>query len=272
MCLRSLLPLLLLSLPLVRRAVGRADAQTSTAGHPIVCLNMLIGGSRNGRWLTSKQAAALTHKGQTYQLYDLSGKIGKAKGSKASLADSPSGTQRGVRLQGQKADKAVALDADWNAVPRLPRDVYSPQSVAKEIIRSILRQNGMASAPVHLMRVYQVDLNGDGRLETVLEAGTLPENNEGSEPDRKRDYSFIAVYTGKGVRAELKVLKHFFAADAEDRKSGAIRYTLLGIADLNGDGRMEIVVAGAMFEGSSVDVYTFDKTGFQPVLTAKDGA
>jgi hypothetical protein len=39
------------------------------------------------------------------------------------------------------------------------------------------------------------------------------------------------------------------------------RYRILDVADLNGDGRMEVLVHAWYYEGASVIVYTYDDDG-----------
>jgi hypothetical protein len=249
-----------------------AYAQTASAGHPILCQNMLLGGSRGGAWLNSKRTAPLTRDGERYVLYKLSGKIGQTTASKASLVNSASQSQMSVRMPDERGYEAIALDAEWNATPRLAHTVDTRQNAYRQAVRSILQQNGMGGAPIHIHQALQVDLNGDGSQEVLLTAGTLKDNMESSDdPNRKRDYSFVVLLTGTGANRQVKVLNHFFAGSAQDRKDGWVKCSLLGIADLNGDGKMEIVVTGDMYEGSSVDVYAFRNNVVRRVLTASDG-
>jgi hypothetical protein len=47
---------------------------------------------------------------------------------------------------------------------------------------------------------------------------------------------------------------------------------VLDVADLNGDGRMEVLVHAWYYEGASVIVYTYDGTDFTQVLATGCGA
>jgi hypothetical protein len=67
------------------------------------------------------------------------------------------------------------------------------------------------------------------------------------------------------TRAATTVERSFVAAT--DKAPLIERFRILDVADLNGDGRMEVAVHAWSFEGSSVQLYEYDGTELTQVLT-----
>jgi hypothetical protein len=113
------------------------------------------------------------------------------------------------------------------------------------------------------------DLDGDGDDEALMA------------------FEFVQPSAGPGAPGDLAAL---LAVDVETRAATTIlqsvvdvalpddtfplieRFRVLDVADLNGDGRMEVLVHAWYYEGASVIVYTYDGTEFTQVLASGCGA
>ncbi len=100
-------------------------------------------------------------------------------------------------------------------------------------------------------------------------------------------FEFVQPSAGPGAPGDLAALLvvdvETRAADtvlstAVDQAAGADtfplieRYRVLDVADLNGDGRMEVLVHAWYYEGAAVLVYTYDGTSLTEVLATGCGA
>jgi hypothetical protein len=97
-------------------------------------------------------------------------------------------------------------------------------------------------------------------------------------------YEYIKPGTVRGAAGDLSsvllvdaasrtssTVERSFVAPA-DRIPSLERFRILDVADLNGDGRMEVAVHAWKFEGAVVQLYEYDGTKLTQVLTAGCGA
>lgn len=114
------------------------------------------------------------------------------------------------------------------------------------------------------------DLDGDGDDEALVAFEFIqPSAGPGAPGDLA---ALLLVDTT--TRASSTIESSFIARPTANAAPTSIieRFRVLGVADLNGDGRMEVVVHVWYDEGSSVIVYTYDGTKFTEVLAEGCGA
>ncbi|MEP7037653.1 MAG: hypothetical protein ABI891_04870, partial [Acidobacteriota bacterium] len=123
---------------------------------------------------------------------------------------------------------------------------------------------GIITKNIKITQAFRVDLEGDGREEVLLTATSYVKNI--TSHAEKGDYSLIVLrkLVGKTVKniiltGEFVTKRITFGAPG--------KYELSAIADLNGDGRMEIVVYGKYYEGDWVE--TYETTNNVPVKVKK---
>ncbi len=113
------------------------------------------------------------------------------------------------------------------------------------------------------------DLDGDGDDEAIA-AFEFVQPSAG--PGAPGDLSSLLVIDTESRAAETVVLSAV-DQDAEAESFPIIeRYRVLDVADLNGDGQMELIVHAWYYEGAAVVVYTYDGTAVTEVLAAGCGA
>jgi hypothetical protein len=161
---------------------------------------------------------------------------------------------------------AVAvLDQPW---PLKPRPVAAT-STAPDAYQA-LGEAAFVDQPVDASKgtiehVVVTDLDGDGDDE-ALAAFEFIQPTDG--PGEAGDFAAILLIDAT-TRAADTVTRWWIDQDAEDGDFDYIeRYRVLDVADLNGDGRMEVLVHAWHFEGASVDVYTYDGSELTRVLSS----
>jgi hypothetical protein len=142
--------------------------------------------------------------------------------------------------------------AKWNPVPRIPQKLDENSKIYTKIVADFLRTKRILKSPVKTTRAFRVDLDGDGTEEVILSAtyykkGMLEEQNIG-------DYSFILLRkVVKGKAQNILVAGEFI--NKIEEFSPPNEYEISGIADLNGDGKMEITANISYYEGVSHSVF-----------------
>ncbi len=217
---------------------------------PIVEIKLggLMGGVQNGRWIAPSSVAGKMTAETEFILIGPNGveEGGVTLGTKASQEDvCPDFTRMEFEL---KADSGVALgsSAKWNPMPRMPKTIDPTSPIYRAVAASFLKRKGIARPVVNIKEAFRIDLEGDGVDEVVLSATYY--KNGLSSAAQPGDYSFVIVrkVTGKTVTDHLLegefILRRInFGAPTENHISA--------IADLNGDGKMEIVLYGFYYEG-----------------------
>lgn len=247
-----------------------AATEKGASVHPIVCNTMLLGGSRSGRWLSSKAIARSVVGGERYRLLTLAGDVGRSTGGRASAANSASGAQIGVTLQGRKLD-ALGLCADWNARPHAVRLISAPRQLDTQAAKFVLRAHGMGGAAIHITQVVEADLLGNSGHDVLITATSREGIAESDEAPNRNDYSFVAAYRPGGAKVPLLLGDGYFGGSGNKRVSGPEKSSIVAVADLNGDGSMEVVVDASVYEGSGVAVFTPSRYVWKRVLSASDG-
>jgi hypothetical protein len=115
---------------------------------------------------------------------------------------------------------------------------------------------------VNLTQVIRTDLEGDGVDEVIVAATTIPEDWFTSEVG---DYSI--VYLRKLIEGEVQtaILGVSVIEDLDDLLSDLVVFEVSAVTDLNGDGRMEIVLNGTVWEGAFLQAWEYVNDDLGPV-------
>jgi hypothetical protein len=164
---------------------------------------------------------------------------------------------------------AVAvIEQPW---PLKPRPV-AVTSTAPEAYRA-LGEAAFAGEPVDaslgvVEQLVVADLDGDGDDEALASFEYVQPSAGPGAPGDLTALLLIDTTT----RAADTVLRWTVDQDADDSFDYIERYRVLDVADLNGDGRMEVLVHAWYYEGASVLVYTYDGNELTRVLATGCGA
>ena len=112
------------------------------------------------------------------------------------------------------------------------------------------------------------DLDGDGDDEALVAFEFVQPSTSTGAPGDLATLLLVDVET----RATVTVLQSLVDETIDEAAFPVIeRFRVLDVADLNGDGRMEVLVHAWYYEGASVIVYTYDGDGVTQVLAAGCG-
>jgi hypothetical protein len=155
---------------------------------------------------------------------------------------------------------AIGNDAPWNAMPRVPKPIDLNDAVYKKAVADTVRTKGIINPKIKLTKAFRVDLEGDGKEEVIIEATNYSDFL--TPHARKGTYSFILlrkIISGKVQN--IIVSGDFYKRNVEG--AAPSKYELSAIADLNGDGKMELIIYGAYYEGHWVE--THEMKGNKPL-------
>ena len=239
--------------------ISAMSAQNSVI--PIVYGETLIGGAQNGKWVTAQKTdAQLTDKTE-FKIISFNGinKIGSIFGTKGDSGDC--GNPRITFDEPEANDNdnppfLLGANAKWNPVPRLPQAVSLTDKTYSKIVADFLKTKSIAKTKIKITQAFRIDLDGDGQNEIII-TGNYYKKGRG-ETQTLGDYSFALLRKNvKGKPQNILLDGEFFTAKL--LRSGEFappsEREITAIADLNGDGKMEIVLALFGYEYNSTTIF-----------------
>jgi hypothetical protein len=243
--------------------------------HPIIDIETgyFFGASENEKWVKPDQAAKAVANETTYQVYGLTEQFGRITATKPVSAEEPCPDTLMVSLSSKPRDGLIGLDAPWNALPRKPKIADTTQTLYVEAVRDFLKARGIADPKVRITRILRVDLEGDGEDEVLINATNyFNQHDEAPTQAPKRgSYSIVMlrrVATGK-VQTQLVAGELYSKADASNAPN---IYKIAAVLDLNGDGKLEVIVHSFYYEGGETTIYRCEPDKIEPVLSVECGA
>ncbi|MGY2894541.1 FG-GAP repeat domain-containing protein [Deinococcus sp. UYEF24] len=252
--------------------VAIITASPAGGTEPARVMALLLGAWQSGRWQTPAAAAPLLKTSQSWRMQAL-GAAGKT------------GTvllrNGGVPLPGgDPCTETVFLDFPTpagtsgtllvtspalNVRPRPVESLPTQSAVYRELVRAELVRRGLKSPTVTLNSVTRTDLDGDGTAEVIVEASHFRSQDSSTfapPPNAEAgDYSLLLLRWVRNGKPQTTVLaQNVFTKTLTQKQledgGGQVptRYALAGVADLNADGRMELVVQDAYYEGEGAAV------------------
>ena len=245
-----------------------SNSNTNDITTPVLIKGFLLGGLSKGTWMKNDElynSKIVKLDAFKYDVYKNDKMAGTAYGSM------PINPMTGDILKGDKyvedynvvdlhdaknknIDYDIAIKANWNLFPRKYKNQSTKQKTYDSLVRKILEEAGLVKPVTSLKQVIRVDLDGDGAEEVLISADNTV--NDQFNEVKKGDNSIVIFRK----IVDGKVIDKVVEADIrlEDEKYASI-YRLLfriqTIADLDGDGIMEVIIRHWYYEGESWGIY-----------------
>lgn len=250
--------------------------------HPIVEVEsgFLFGAISDGKWIKADKTAKLLTQKTTYRVYGLTQALGEAKGGKSKAVEDVCTDTLSVSLSPKPEEGVIALAAPWNALPRKPQVIDSTQKIYVDAVREFLETKEIKQPEVKIDNILRVDLDGDGEEEVLISA-----TNYFDEPDRvpmrspASSYSMVLLRRVVAGKVETQLIVGEFhpkaypkAKEEEGSFDAPNAYKVVGTFDLDGDGKLEVVVDSHYYEGGETTIYRCDPKKAKALLSVACGA
>jgi len=161
----------------------------------------------------------------------------------------------------------VAISAPWILQPHL-FEAMTDDGTYSGFASELLAVRGVEVAEPTIKQLLRTDLEGDGVNEVLIVAEQVSQGLL-LEPG---DYSIAFMRKVVDGNVQTVIIEETLVFDEGGRFGGAHGFG--GAADLNGDGRMELIVNSAYFEGFEVAVWEYlnDDLGLVQVLLTGCGS
>jgi hypothetical protein len=143
----------------------------------------------------------------------------------------------------------VAISASWQLVPHLVEEIEDDGTYAA-FAGELLAERGLDVADPAIKQLLRVDLEGDGVNEIIVVAEDVTEGLF-AEPG---DYSIAFLRSTIDDEISTSILGESVVVTPDDAPL-VYSFSIGAVADLSGDGTMEIVISSAYYEGLGVEVW-----------------
>jgi FG-GAP repeat protein len=246
--------------------------------HPMVEVQSgyLFGAISDGKWIKADETAKLIGDETTYRVYGLTQALGDAKGDKPKPGEGPCEETLLVSLSPKPENGVIAIAAPWNALPRKPQVTDPTQKTYVDAVRDFLKTKGIEQPKVKIESILRVDLDGDGEEEVLISATNYFIKDD-RVPMRSPAGSYSTVFLRRVVAGKVKtqLVEGDFHPKAYVRKEDSFdapnAYKVIATLDLDGDGKMEIVVGSNYYEGEAITIYRCDPKKVESLLSVACG-
>ncbi len=228
---------------------------------PIVRLQMLLGWSYSGKWIMARKGGPKLEGQNEFVPLDLNKSPDNKKIVNTNLREECFGVQ--IIEFGKNRDyrTMIGSNATWNPMPRRATKLNRATTKYRKIVADFLKTKGINETKISLNRAIKVDLEGDAEPELLLEASYFKNGLE--KKSSIGDYSFVLLL--KRVDGEFRsILLDGDFYTGKDRQHQPSKHGVSTIADLNGDGKMEIGLSSSFYERNLENV--FEITGVRASL------
>ncbi|HEX9959688.1 MAG TPA: hypothetical protein VGB00_01985 [Pyrinomonadaceae bacterium] len=221
---------------------------------PIMEMNVngLLGGVKDGKFVDAKTTFEHVKGKKSYSVYSTTDRTATLEIDISAPGEPCEDFYRANPDLDYIEGVAVGTNPGWNLMPRAARWMAPDNATYIKAASDALRTKGIINKAPKIRGLYRVDLEGDGQEEILISATSY----EGDIQPRakKGDYSFVLLRKIVGGKVRNIIVAGDFVTKKIDFGAPS-EYRISSILDLNGDGKMEIILYGSYYEGRWIEVY-----------------
>ncbi len=160
----------------------------------------------------------------------------------------------------------LAVQAGWPLVPHKVEDFTGQLDVYIEIVVDLLAGQGLTIDTAFINQLVRLDLEGDG-VDEVIVIATEGERSDIYTPATDQPFEVVALR--KVVQGEVQTALLALRLPDETLPDGfpfLLELEVMAVADLNGDGKMEIALRDRYYEGAGLTVWEYVNDDLGPVV------
>lgn len=163
----------------------------------------------------------------------------------------------------------VAISAPWELTPHFVQE-EDDDGTYSAFARPLLATRGIDVDNPVIKQVVRFDLDGDGVNEVIAVAEDV--SGPGNIYAAEGDYSLVFMRRAVDGEVQTAILGESIVTDlAEGETPFILTHVVAAIADLSGDGKMEIVINEVYYEGAGWSVWEYVNDDLGPVLQIQSG-
>jgi hypothetical protein len=226
--------------------------------------SILLGGVMEGRgWLSAENASAYVSPHLNYDFFSPSI---TAHIAGRDLEFSPTCRNYFIGSSDLMPDTMVGVHSHWIVEKRITQNLSTDDPVYLQALTEWFQSQGNSPAEIHITRILQADIEGDGVDEVLLSASYFKDAS--GHMTETGDYSIVLMRKVSGNNVlTIPLIREYYVARAPEL-SFPNTYTLTDAIDLDQDGTLEVVVGVSRWEGVGGIVYHVDGQNVQEVLRA----
>jgi len=224
---------------------------------------LLVGGSQNGNWVSAVDMAGVLASNINYQLYtpfEIQTKVTGKELTFARICD-----EHFISIDPSfPSQSVVGVSGKWPVLPRTPLELSTDLEVYLKAITGWQMEQAPSMPIPAINKIWKIDIEGNGTDEVFINGTRFAEptgHNVGP-----RDYSVVLMRTVIGSEViTVELVGDYYSEEIANQFPQT--YNLEFIGDLNGDGRMEVVVGVSRWEGTGVMVFEINGAEVELVLS-----
>jgi hypothetical protein len=216
---------------------------------------LLLGGVSRETWIAPDISVARYSGEATYSLHSLTLEDkyflwGKSPEFSPTCGSYSVGTDAGLEEAG-----FVAVFDGWEVTKREVTELSADLDIYRQAVIDWLEGEGVESPSIGTLRIFRVDIEGDGVDEVFLSAAHL----DGSQHTTKAgDYSIVLMRKVAGNETLTFDLVGNIHRSQEPELTFPLEYSIANFIDLNQDGVLEVVIELRGWEKFGAIVYQID--------------
>lgn len=231
----------------------------------------LIGAVESGKWIEATDATDSIKPGAKLPVFGVTGTVGNVTIVKLDTRNEPCPDRPVVKLNPRKLKQgAVAFSADWNPLPRKPKLIDPNDKTHADVVREFLRERGLKNPIVSISQILRIDLDGDGRDEFVISATHYKNGQHIPHESSPNTYSFVMIERLVDGQSKTELVDGEFYPEAK-ADVAPNKFEVAALLDLTGDGKIDVVLRSAYYEGDEISVYETQPSGAKKVLSVGCG-
>ena len=160
----------------------------------------------------------------------------------------------------------VGVASGWITEKRGTTDLSTDDPAYIQAVTQWFQSQGNSPAEIHVTRILQADIEGDGVDEVLLSVSYFKDAS--GHMTETGDYSIVLMrrVIGNNVLT-IPLVKEYYVSNTPET-SFPNTYSLADALDLNRDGTLEVIVGVSRWEGLGAIVYRVDGQNVREVMRA----